>query len=189
MNYNNSRKFLLLLVPLVCIAGLLTSCGTGGGGDSGGGINSQADAVATAIEFQILDAAPYYTTGTTTWNNTIRNGYISGTATVNGTFTKTYNAYTSTTVEDYDNVTISFNNFCTQAFYPHLTGSAVIDGSVTCVSSGGNYYSGYWEASGTLTLSQKHACSLTFVMRIYESAASDVAIINVNGTQWTSSYP
>ena len=178
---------LILAVPLV----LLSGCGTGGG-DGGGssGINTQTDAnqVASAIKWEVLDAAPYYSSAT--WSNSVTSGYISGSVTRNGTFTKTDSYSPEHHTYTYNNVTLALSNYCSDDLYPHLTGNLTINGTASVSSStGGNTYSGYWEVSGSLTLSAMYASSLTVTMRIYQTGSSHAAIINVGGTEWTVSYP
>ncbi len=177
------RKEASAIIGAVICLSLLVSCGLVSPGESKK-IETQEDAnaVERALWWQLTAAAPNY--ASRTWDNERVSGSASGYAIVNGTFTKTIYSWDKSSYT-YDNVTIQCDDFCTdEEYYPHLTGNARIDGTITWDNPD---YSGSWSLTGSMTLSGSYGCSVTFDITIEETGSVRWGTITSDGKTWNVS--
>jgi len=151
---------------------------------------------ASAVYWATLDAAPNYTSNT--WNGTVVSGYGSGTATLTGSFTRTYNGATGTTTLSYGNVTVQFDDYSTSSNELRLTGTVQITGTCTskytCYTTCSGYHSGGWDLAGDLSVSGDLVGEASIYMEIrYASASSSTmnysAEVATATTSWVVSGP
>ena len=122
----------------------------------------------------------------TTWDSDRVDGRYSGYAVLSGSYYESRSTY--------ENVSIEFYNYQDQSDYPSLTGSAIIDGTLTY--SGGTYgsYEGEWTYSGTVTLDPSvvdedaeygyfYEGTVEFIF-IYEEELYYYGMITANGQSW-----
>ncbi|MFH0977459.1 MAG: hypothetical protein V1874_16895 [Spirochaetota bacterium] len=187
------RRILLAVFTVFFLSVIFTGCFSSESEEESGSKNvttqNDADIVALGIRTQLLNAAPHYATGTTTWNDTVEHGSVSGTATISGSFTKTSSGYPDyVTTYKYNNVSIILNNFCDDDFYPALTGSALIYGTAMVDSSySGNVYSGYWYITGSAEMSGAYTGTMSFNLYIYKTGSDHSGTIVVEGKSWSVS--
>ena len=147
-------------------------------------IDSQndADIVAGALRFQLIDAAPYYSSGVSIWNDERVDGYTSGYAIVNGAYEKTYSWDLST--YEYKDVYIECFLYCTDDFYPALTGTATLDGYISYRDNRYPKYSGSWILKGSMELSGKLKGQITFELVLKEKGFRWYGVIKSDETIW-----
>jgi len=179
-------KFLFLIaLPLLFLA-----CPFGENGNTGieyKQVETQDDAnsVAMVIEHQADEPISAYSD--TTWDSDRVDGRYSGYAVLSGSYYESRSTY--------ENVSIEFYNYQDQSDYPSLTGSAIIDGTLT-YSGGYPYgsYEGEWTYSGTVTLDPSvvdedeeygyfYEGTVEFIF-IYEEKLSYYGMITANGQSW-----
>jgi hypothetical protein len=138
---------------------------TDGGEDSSKKIDDKYDAweVAFSADINLVGAVPC-DSNSATFTNTVKNGAISGTMTINGTFTKTTYQYSMSHSEStYTyNLSLAFDNYLNTSTYisgvaqePALTGSVTLTGSLkgdyTYTSE--TWTGAGWDLVGSLTVS------------------------------------
>jgi hypothetical protein len=170
------------LAGLLVLA-ILSSCGGGGGGGGGKQVSDQqtAQTFAWAVESALMRVAPY--SSDATWSGTVKPGLVSGTATLNGSFTGTYNG-TDTATDAYD-VEVVFSDFADEDTYPHLTGTVVLVGTCTTHYGWSTTYSGSWEALGDpLTLGGPFSGQASIYIEWLRAGLDWGAVILANNGQW-----
>lgn len=128
-----------------------------------------------------------------TWNNTVVSGLVSGTATVNGSFTYSYNG-TGPSVRTYNNVTIQFNKFCYDSYSGAcVTGTISVNGSCsTTYGFSSATYTGYWAVSGTaISVSSSYVeGQASIAMQMYNDPSRIFAAYVMAGSDtWPVSEP
>jgi hypothetical protein len=171
------------LAGLLVLA-ILSSCGVGGGGGGGKQVNDQqtAQTFAWAVESALMRLAPY--SSDATWSGTVKPGLVSGTATLTGSFTGTYDAYSGVSTDSYD-VEVVFSDFADEDTYPHLTGTVVLVGTCTTYRDWSTTYSGSWEALGDpLTLGGPFSGQASIYLEWLRAGLDWGAVVAANGQQW-----
>jgi hypothetical protein len=145
-----------------------------------------AELFAWAVKSSVNRVAP--SSDTQTWSNTTVSGYESGSAVVNGSFTYDYNAYTGRKDETYDYVVIKFDKYCDDSYYPHLTGTVIIDGTCTTQYGWETSYWGQWELVGEdLQLSGKLRGTASIAMIFQRGGLDWAAIVETLDGTWSMS--
>jgi len=113
-----------------------------------------ADRIAESLVSQLFYTAPNYNN---TWNNTSKNGLVTGTAVINGSYPHTGESYGTTEYDyyEYKPTTIDCVDFQNYDYEPATTGRITISGKITQTHQYMAYtssYSGSWTASATLQL-------------------------------------
>ena len=145
-----------------------------------------AELFAWAVKISVKWVAP--SNETQTWSNTSVSGGESGSAVVNGSFNYNYDVNAGRTDKTYNYVVIQFDNYCDDSYYPHLTGTVIIDGTCTTKYGWDTTYWGSWELVGAdLKLSGKLSGKASIAM-LFQKGGSDWAAIveTVHGT-WNMS--
>ena len=175
---------------IVTICGLLftTSCSKKDA-SKGPTVSDQetAELFAWAVKSSVMHVAP--SSDTQTWSNATVSGIISGSAVVNGSFSYVYDSYSGRKDETYNYVVIQFNNYCDDSYYPHLTGTIIIDGTCTTQYGWETSYWGQWELVGEdLQLSEKLGGTASIAMIFKKGGLDWAAIVETADGTWSMSY-
>lgn len=178
-------KLKIYLIAAICSLLLISSC-TKDDASTAPKITDQemADLFAWAVKISVKWVAP--SSETQTWSNTSVSGYESGSAIVNGSFTYNYDVNSGQTDKTYNNVVIQFDNYCDDSYYPHLTGTVIINGTCTTRYGWSTTYSGSWELAGVdLRLSGKLSGKASIAM-LFKNGGSDwAAIVETTAGTWS----
>jgi hypothetical protein len=146
MKIRSTFVVLALFVPALATTGCKDSTAP-----KGPALND--DTTAMWFAWHLVDAIGFAAPGgssSQTWSNQVVTAAVSGTATVNGSFTYSYGG-AGPASRTYNNVTIQFNKYC---YDPGsgtcVTGTVTVNG--TCTTSYGyssTTYSGYWQVTGS----------------------------------------
>ena len=146
-----------------------------------------AELFAWAVKTSVKRVAP--SSDDQTWSNETVSGIESGSAIVNGSFIDDYNAYSGRSDETYNNVVIQFDNYCDDSYYPHLTGTVIIDGTCTTQYGWETSYWGQWELVGEdLQLSGKLGGTASIAMIFKKGGLDWAAIVETIDGTWSMSY-
>jgi len=156
----------IILIAAACTLVLPTGCSKDAATAPTVSDQEKADLFAWAVESAFQRVAP--DSETQTWSNTTVSGYESGTAVVNGTFTYDYDAMSGRKDETYDMVSIQFDDFCDDTYYPRLSGTLLVDGTCTTQYGFETTYYGQWELLGVdlqLSGKLKGTASIAMILR------------------------
>ena len=104
---------------------------------------------------------------TQTWSNATVSGLESGSALLNGSFTYNYNSFSGRKEETYNSLVIEFDKYCDDSYYPRLTGTINVDGTITTQYGWNTTYGGQWKLVGEdLQLSGSLSGMATITMMI-----------------------
>ena len=157
------QKLVVLSIALVALAGCED---LGLDEEEGGGTRSvtsedEANTVAVILYSQGMEPVRVYST--TTWDNEIVDGRYGGSATVNGSYIENDGVLYSDSTEEYANVTIEYDGYCSKSDYPAITGRATVSGKLTKYSSTrGTTYRGGWSLEGVATLTPQDSTTETW---------------------------
>jgi hypothetical protein len=174
---------------LVLWLALVSCSGPGGGNDEVATVSDQASAerFAWSVESSVRRAAP--DSDTVVWNGTVVNGLVSGTATVTGSYTHTYDAMSGMATDCYSNVTIVFSNYADSGYYPHLSGTLTLGGTCTTYYGWSTTYSGSWDAVGDpLILGGSYTSQASIVLQWLRAGLDWTATVEANGQRWDMAY-
>ncbi len=124
-----------------------------------------------------------------TWSAEVVPGYVSGTATVSGSFTYSYNSGTGVKTQTYNNVIVMLNDYADLDGDPHLSGTLFLGGTCWTYYGMSTTYSGSWFTSPSqLTLGGSYTGQAT-VQLIWQRAGLDFgAIVTANGVEYQLAY-
>lgn len=146
-----------------------------------------AEQFAWAVKSSVRRVAP--SSNNQTWSNATVSGAESGSAVVNGSFTDDYNAYSGRSDDTYHYVVIKFDNYCDDSYYPHLSGTVIIDGTCTTQYGWNTSYSGQWELVGeNLQLSGELGGTASIAMIFKRGGLDWVAIVKTADGTWSMAY-
>ncbi len=171
--------------PLVLLLALLSCSGLGGGSEQSATVGDQASAerFAWAVVSSIGRAAP--DASTVVWNGAVVSGFVSGTATVSGSYTHTYDAMSGIATDCYNNVTIVFSNYADSSYYPHLSGTVFLGGTCTTYYGSNTTYGGSWDATGDLlTLGGAYSGQASISLQWTRGGLDWTAIVSANSQAW-----
>ncbi len=184
-------------VTIPSLAVLALSLALGGCGGSTEPKNPALQDAATAKWFawHIADAIGFAApngSSSVTWNNTVVSGPLSGTATVNGSFTYSYSG-SGPSSRSYNNVTIQFNKFCYD-MNPGtcVTGTVTVNGTCTTTYGWSTSYSGSWDVTGDgISVSSAEVeGQASIVMQMYDQPGMIFAAYVMEGSNtWPVSAP
>ncbi len=185
------------LVAIPSLAALALSLALAGCSGSTEPKNPALQDAATAKWFawHVVDAIGFAApngSSSATWSNTVVNAPVSGTATVNGSFTYSYSGSGPAT-RSYNNVTIRFNKFCYDSYSNAcVTGTVTVDGTCTTTYGWSTTYSGSWDVSGTgISVSSTYVeGQASIVMQMYdEPGVIFAAYVTAGSSTWPVSEP
>ncbi|MEZ5195589.1 MAG: hypothetical protein R2764_04100 [Bacteroidales bacterium] len=167
------KKMKLSCILLLSVIIILSSCGKD---DEKEDVTmdfdqSNAENLANIIKWNLIEVAPYYSSDN--WNHEKMNGYASGYAIVDGSFSKWSNVvgYQNKEYREYDNVSVQFSDYSDHSSDPSITGSASMNGTITYQYSMGHTgdYGGTWIFKGTITCSGKYVGEASFYFTFVEN--------------------
>ncbi|MBN1694428.1 hypothetical protein JW879_03395 [candidate division WOR-3 bacterium] len=146
-----------------------------------------AELFAWAVNSSVESVAP--SSNTQTWSNATVSGDESGSAVVNGSFTYDYDAYSGRKDETYNYVVIEFDDYCDDSYYPHLTGTVIVDGTCTTQYGWETSYWGQWELVGEdLQLSGELSGTASIAMIFIRGGLDWAAVVETADGTWNMSY-
>ncbi len=148
-----------------------------------------ADRIAESLVSQIFYAAPK---ANNTWNNTSKNGMVTGTAVVNGSYSHTDVVYGTTEYDyyEYKPTTIDCVEFQNYDYEPATTGRVSIVGKITETHQYMAYtstYSGSWTVSATLQLSGLFNDDVVLSLSFYQDSSYEWSGTLTAGSSYTVS--
>ena len=182
------NKFVIYFIAAICGLLLLASCSVENTQTASTVSNQEtAELFAWAVESSVQRVAP--DDETQTWSNASVSGYESGSAVVNGSFTYDYDAFSGRKDETYNYVVIQFDKYCDDSYYPHLTGTVIIDGTCTTQYGSSTTYWGQWELLGEdLQLSGSLSGTASIAMIFIRSGLDWAAVVETADGTWNMSY-
>lgn len=145
-----------------------------------------AELFAWAVKTSVRQVAP--SSNDQTWSNTTVSGSENGSATVNGSYSDDYNAYSGRSEETYNNVVIQFDKYCNDDYYPQLTGTVSIDGTCTTQYGWNTSYSGRWELLGIdIELSGALSGTASIAIMFKRGGMDWAAIVETEDGSWNVS--
>jgi hypothetical protein len=179
-------KLKIYFIATICSLLLTASCSKEGTPTVLVSDQETAELFAWAVKTSVKHVAP--SSGNETWSNTTVSGAESGNAIVNGSFTDDYDAYSGRSDETYNYVVIQFDNYCDDSYYPHLTGTVIIDGTCTTQYGWDTSYWGQWELVGEdLQLSGKLGGTASIAIIFKRGGLDWAAIIEAANGSWSMS--
>jgi len=181
-------KLRIYFFVTICGLLLMVSCSKEGT-SKGPTVSDQqtAELFAWAVKSSVMHVAP--SSDTQTWSNATVSGGISGSAVINGSFSYDYDAYSGRKDETYNYVVIQFDNYCDDSYYPHFTGTVIIDGTCTTQYGWDTSYWGQWELFGeNLKLSGELSGTATIAMIFKRGGLDWAAIVESADGTWNMSY-
>ena len=178
-------KLKIYFIATICGLFLTASCSKE---DTAPTVSDQetAEQFAWAVKTSVKSAAP--SDDNKTWSNATVSGTESGSAVVNGSFTHDYDAYSGQSDDTYNYVVIQFDNYCDDSYYPHLTGTVIIDGTCTTQYGWNTEYWGQWELVGEdLKLSGKLSGTASIAMIFKEGGLYWAAMVKTADGTWSIS--
>ena len=149
-----------------------------------------AEQFAWAVKSSVTFIAP--SSETQIWSNATVSGNESGIAVVNGSFTYDYHAYSGRKNQTYNNVIIEFDKYCDDSYYPHLTGTVIIDGTCTTQYGLSTKYWGHWQLLGEnikLSGSMSGTASIAVMIKRDEYGGLHwLVIVETADGQWNFAY-